>query len=98
MLTIIGGGLALSVLALGVLLLISSSHMTMPARCSPLEDPILESQIRDSTGECFQADSDVRADAERKKKDKRCDKEEPDLFRSSVRVEGESDRGVALFR
>ena len=88
-LTIIGGGLALSVLALGVLLLISSAHMTMPAKCSPLEDPILESQIRDDTGECFEHDSDVRVDAELKKKDKRCDKEEPNLFRSSVRVEGE---------
>lgn len=88
MLMIVGGGLALSVLVLGVLLLISSSHMTMPAKCSPLEDPILESQIRDSTGECFEDDSDVRVDEELKKKDKRCDKEEPDLFRSSVRVEG----------
>jgi hypothetical protein len=87
-LMIVGGGLALSVLVLGVLLLISSSHMTMPAKCSPLEDPILESQIRDSTGECFEYDSDVRADAELEKKDKRCDKEEPNLFRSSVRVEG----------
>jgi len=66
--------------------------MTMPAKCSPLEDPILESQIRDSTGECFEADTEVRVDEELKKKDKRCDKEEPDLFRSSVRVEVVSHR------
>ena len=89
-LTIIGGGLALSAVAIGILLLISSSHITMPAKCSPLEDPVYESRIRDKTGECFEFDSDVRVDAELKKKDKRCDKQEPDLFRSYVRVEGET--------
>jgi hypothetical protein len=91
-LMIIGGGLALAAVAVGILLLISSSHMTMPAKCSPLADPVLVSRIRDSTGECFEFDSDVRVDADLsdKKKDKRCDKEEPDLFRSSVRVEGDA--------
>jgi hypothetical protein len=91
-LTIIGGGLALSAVAIGILLLISSSHITMPAKCSPLEDPVYESRIRDKTGECFEFDSDVRVDAELKKKDKRCDKQEPDIFRSFVRVEGETLR------
>ena len=85
---IIGGGLALAAVAIGVLLLISSSHMTMPAKCSPLEDPVMEERIRDKTGECFEFDTDVRVDAKLKKKDKRCDKQEPDIYRSSVRVEG----------
>lgn len=89
-LTIIGGGLLLSAVAVGILLLISSSHITMPAKCSPLEDPVYESRIRDKTGECFEFDTDVRVDAELKKKDKRCDKQEPDVFRSYVRVEGET--------
>jgi hypothetical protein len=73
----------------GILLVISFSHMTMPAKCSPLEEPVRESQIRDKTGECFKHDSDERVDADLKNKDKRCDKQEPDLFRSSVRVQGE---------
>jgi len=63
--------------------------MTMPAKCSPLSEPHLERQIRDRTGECFESDSSVRVDAKRKRKDKKCDKEDPDLYRSSVRVEGE---------
>jgi len=88
-LIIIGGGLALAALVIGVLMLISSSHMTMPAKCSPLSEPHLERQIRDRTGECFESDSSVRVDAKRKQKDKKCDKEDPDLYRSSVRVEGE---------
>jgi hypothetical protein len=46
-LMIIAGGLALAALAIGILLLISSSHMTMPAKCSPLEDPIIEEKEND---------------------------------------------------
>ena len=86
---IVGGGLLLAALAVGILLVISFSHMTMPAKCSPLEEPVRESQIRDKTGECFKHDSDERVDADLRNKDKRCDKQEPDLFRSSVRVQGE---------
>ena len=86
---IFGFGLLMAALAVSILLLISFSHMTMPAKCSPLEEPVWERQIRDTTGDCFKYDTDERVDADLKKKDKRCDTQEPDLFRSSVRVQGE---------
>ena len=83
MLMAVGGGLALASVALGVLLLISSSHMIMPAQCSPLEDPVMESKIRDLDPPCFAEDSDVRTN-----KSELCDSAQPNLYRPSVRVEG----------
>lgn len=79
----VGGGLALSCVALGVLLLISSSHMVIPAKCSPLEDPIMEENIRDLDPSCFAEDSDVRTNTS-----ELCDSAQPNLYRSSLRVEG----------
>jgi len=86
----VGGGLALASVALGVLLLISSSHMIMPAKCSPLEDPVMESNIRDLDPPCFAEDSDVRTNMS-----KLCDSAQPNLYRPSVRVEGGLPRGAA---
>lgn len=81
----IGGGLALSAVALGILLLISSSHIDLPAKCSPLADPFMEENIRDLDPPCFAEDSDVRTNIS-----ELCDSAQPNLYRSSVRVEGGS--------
>ena len=98
-LIIVVGGLAVTGVALGILLLISSSHLTMPAKCVPLSDPVLEIQVRDSTagpdgvGNCFEPDTDLRLDRDDDEKNSACDEEAPNLYRSAVNVSVVVHRG-----
>ena len=101
LLMVVGGGCALSAVAIGVLLLLASSHMVIKAKCSPLEDPRIEQRIRDrdpsdgsllpggpaspDSPSCFAFDTDDRVN-----KTKKCDKAQPNLYRAVVRVEGPS--------
>ncbi|EKX44406.1 hypothetical protein GUITHDRAFT_163544, partial [Guillardia theta CCMP2712] len=88
------GGIIISAFVLLVLLLVSESYMTMPAKCLPLEDPKLAEKVGDSTRQCFEKDTNLRVDRDKpsEEKDQACDEMTPNEYRASVRVQVITDR------